>query len=602
MTEPFTTRPEIRGSFGAVTSTHWIASTVGFGLLERGGNAFDAAVATGFTLQIVEPHLNGPGGEVPILLMPAGAERPTVLCGQGVAPAAASIGRLQGLGLTRMPGLGLLPAVVPGAFGAWMLLLRDHGTMRLRDVLEPAIHYAGHGFPLPRRAAESINASAAFFRAHWPSSAEVWLPDGNVPRPGATFRTPQIAHAYQRLLEEAEAAGGGREGEIEAARRAFYEGFVAEAVDDFFRHEIADGTGGRHAGLLTGADIAAWQPTYEDTVSLDYAGVTVHKTQPWGQGPVLLQALRLLEASGIAGIDPGSERYVHTVTEALKLALADRDAWYADPDHAEVPLAGLISADYAAERARLIGDEASFDLRPGMPPGSDAETAAARRAALLALVAAPEEAGGPGAGEPTFADLPEVEGDTCHLDAVDRWGNLVSATPSGGWLQSGPAVPGLGFNVTTRGQMFWLDERLPSHLAPGRRPRTTLTPTVLTREGRPLLGLGSPGGDQQDQWSVGLLLRHLHQRLNLQAAIDAPLFHTAHYVNSFAPRVFQPGVLMIEERFPEEVLAALRARGHDVRIQPPWSLGRLCAAGFSQDGGVRAAATPRFMQAYAVGR
>ena len=252
------------------------------------------------------------------------------------------------------------------------------------------------------------------------------------------------------------------------------------------------------------------------------------------------------------------------------------------------------------DRAALVGDTASLDLRPGERPGQSVHDSASRRA-LLALAATPEDAG-PGGGEPTFADLPKVEGDTVQLDVADRWGNLVAATPSGGWLQGSPAVPGLGFNVTTRGQMFWLDERLPSHLAPGRRPRTTLTPTVLTRDGRPVAGLGSPGGDQQDQWTLGLLLRHLHQGLNLQAAIDAPLFHTTHYVGSFAPRAFTPGVVHVEERFPEAVRVELAERGHLLEVQPPWSLGRLCAAGFTRAGLVRAAATPRFMQAYAVGR
>jgi len=598
MAQRFTTRPEIRGSFGAVASTHWIASAVGFGILERGGNALDAAVATGFTLQIVEPHLNGPGGEVPILLMGAGWDRPKVICGQGVAPAAASIARLRGMGVTRMPGTGFLPAVVPGAFDAWMLLLRDHGTMRLRDVLEPAISYAERGFPVVHRAAESIHAAAGVFRRHWPGSAEIWLPGGEAPMPGRTLRTPGIAAAYARLLAEAEAAGGDRETQIEAARAAWYRGFVAEAVDRFYRGEMPDGAGTFHQGLLTGQDMAEWQAGYDETVSIDYAGVTVHKTGPWGQGPVLLQALRILEQRDIAGMDPASDAFVHTAAEAMKLALADRDAWYGDPDFSDIPLARLLSPDYAAERAAMISDSASQELRPGPAAGG----AEARRAALLALVAAPVEAAGAGAGEPTFADLPEIEGDTVHLDAVDRWGNLVAATPSGGWLQSAPAIPGLGFNITTRGQMFWLDERLPSHLAPKRRPRTTLTPTLLTRDGRPVLGLGSPGGDQQDQWTLGMLLRHLHHGLNIQAAIDAPLFHTAHYVNSFAPRAFTPGKLLVEERFPAAVVAALRARGHQVVPQPPWSLGRLCAAGYTRDGGIRAAATPRFVQAYAVGR
>ncbi|MGR3717825.1 MAG: gamma-glutamyltransferase family protein [Thermohalobaculum sp.] len=598
MAQAFTTRPEIRGTFGAVASTHWIASAVGFGVLERGGNAFDAAVATGFTLQIVEPHLNGPGGEVPIILMPTGADRPTVVCGQGVAPAAATIERLRAMGVERMPGAGLLPAVVPGAFDAWMLLLRDHGTMTLREVLEPAISYAANGFPLVYRAAESIHAIADFFRTEWPHSAEVWLPGGNAPMPGQMVRTPQIAETYARLLGEAEAVGGNRKAQIEAARKAFYNGFVAEAVDRFYRHEIATVPGLRHAGLLTGQDMADWRATYEETVAIDYAGVTVHKTGPWGQGPALLQALRILEASDIGGMDPYGDLFVHTAVEALKLALADRDAWYGDPDHVEVPIERLLSPGYGAERAALIGDTASYDLCPG--PATD--EVAARLAALLDLAASPDAADDPGSGYPAFADLPEIEGDTVHLDVVDRWGNLVTATPSGGWLQGSPAVPGLGFNITTRGQMFWLDDRLPSHLAPGRRPRTTLTPTLLTRDGHALAGLGTPGGDQQDQWTLGFLLRHLHHGLNLQAAMDAPLFHTAHYVNSFAPRVFEPGVLLVEERFSSGVIEALRNRDHLVQVQPPWTLGRLCAAGFTRDGGIRAAANPRFMQAYAVGR
>ena len=597
MTQTFTTRPEIRGTFGAVASTHWIGSAVGFGILERGGNAFDAAVATAFTLQIVEPHLNGPGGEVPIIVHPAGADRPRVLCGQGVAPRAATIARLRDMGVDRMPGTGLLPAVVPGAFGAWMELLRVHGTMRLRDVLEPAIGYARDGFPLVRRAAESIHAIAPFFRAEWKHSAEVWLPGGNAPAPGARVAQPQIAETWSRILAEAEAAGTDREAQIEAAARAFYEGFVADAVDRFYRTEQADGAGARHPGLLAGADMASWRPAWEDSVSIDFAGVTVHKTGPWGQGPALLLSLRILDALGIADIEPGSAAWVHAIVEALKLSLADRDAWFGDPDHTDVPLAELLSPSYAERRAAMIGDAASLELRPGEPEAGSA----ARRDALLALAASPAGTG-PGGCEPTFVDLPEVEGDTVHLDVVDRWGNLVAATPSGGWLQGSPAVPRLGFNISTRGQMFWLDERLPSHLAPGRRPRTTLTPTVLTRDGRAVAGLGSPGGDQQDQWTLGPLLRHLQQGLNLQAAIDAPLFHTTHYVNSFAPRAFVPGVVHIEERFPRAVCDELTDRGHHLQVEPPWSLGRLCAAGFTRSGLVRAAATPRFMQAYAVGR
>ena len=597
MGQAFTTRPEIRGTFGAVASTHWIASAVGFGILEKGGNAFDAAAAAGFVLQIVEPHLNGPGGEAPIIVHPAGADRPRVLCGQGTAPAAATIARMRAMGVAGIPGTGLLPAVVPGAFGAWMRLLLEYGSMRLRDILDPAIGYAGNGYPLVHRAAESLHAVAPLFRAHWQHSAEVWLPGGAPPRPGARVAQPRIAGTYARILAEAESASPRREAQIEAATHAFYRGFVADAVDRFYRTEQADGTGTRYPGLLTGEDMARWHPTWEDPVSIELAGTTVHKTGPWGQGPALLQALGILDARGIAGVAPGSASWVHLVVEALKLSLADRDAWFGDPGHTDVPLAELLSPGYIGRRAAAIEDTAGRDLRPGDP----AAGVAARREALMAL-AATAEAAAPGAGEPTFVDLPEIEGDTVHLDAVDRWGNLVSATPSGGWMQGSPAVPGLGFGITTRGQMFWLDERLPSHLAPGRRPRTTLTPTVLTRDGRPVAGLGTPGGDQQEQWTLGLLLRHLHQGLNLQAAIDAPLFHTTHYVSSFAPRTFARGILRIEDRFPEAVRNELADRGHVLEVQPAWSLGRMCAAGFTPEGLVRAAATPRFMQAYAVGR
>ena len=229
----FTTRPEILATFGAVSTTHWLASSAGMAMLERGGNAFDAAVAAGFVLQIVEPHLNGPGGEVPVIFKRADAAEPEVLCAQGVFPMAASPEHFARLGLTQMPGTGLLPCVVPGAFDGWMRLLADHGTMRLADVLEIAIGYAEHGFPVVPRITATILAAREFFRDAWPTTAEVWLPGGDVPRPGAMMRTPQIAATYKRVLAEALAAGGDRLAQIEAARRAWYRGFVAEAIDHF---------------------------------------------------------------------------------------------------------------------------------------------------------------------------------------------------------------------------------------------------------------------------------------------------------------------------------------------------------------------------------
>ncbi|MCW4115722.1 gamma-glutamyltransferase [Aurantimonas sp. MSK8Z-1] len=595
----FTTRPELEGTFGAVSATHWLGTAVGMSILERGGNAFDAAVAIGFTLQIVEPHLNGPGGEVPIIAMRGSDATPVVICGQGTAPALATTERFRELGLKMVPGTGLLPAVVPGAFGAWLLLLRDYGTMPLDTVLEAAIGYAERGFPLLTRAADSIRPVRDLFIDEWPSSGAVWLDSGKVPTTDAPFRTPAIAATYRRILAEADATAGpgaSREMRIEAARRVFYEGFVAEAIDAFYRREVLfDTTGRRNGGLLRGDDLAAWTATVEPTLSRRFAGLEVHKTGPWGQGPVMLQQLALLEQRGIADLDPRSDAFIHTVVECAKLAFVDRETFYGDPDFSDIPVDVLLSDDYARQRAASITDAASREL-----VASHLEDAA-RRLAIIAARAGSEVPEGPGGGEVTFAPLPAVEGDTVHLDVVDRWGNMVSATPSGGWLQSSPVIPELGFPISTRGQMFWLDEGLPSTLRPRSRPRTTLTPTLVTRDGRPAIAIGTPGGDQQDQWPLVVLLRRLLHGQGLQRAIDAPMFHSRHFPGSFYPRDYQPNRLLIEGRHDAGVLDALRGRGHDLTVTEDWALGRVCAVE-SDRLFFRAAATPRHMQSYAIAR
>jgi len=582
----FTTRPELVGTFGMVASTHWLASGAGMAVLERGGNAFDAAVAAGFVLQVVEPHLNGPGGEVPALLWSAEREEARVLCGQGVTPAAATPEAFRALGLDLVPGTGFLPACVPGAFDAWMLLLRDHGTWRVRDVLAFAIHSARRGFPVLAPIAGAIGAVAATFARDWPTSAALWLPRGRAPAVGTLHANPVLAGTYERLVAEAEAGGGGREEEIDAARAAFARGFVAEAIDAFLREEVLDVSGRRHAGLLRGDDLAGWEASWEAPVALDHGGVTVCKTGPWGQGPVMLQQLALLAGFDLEALGRESAELVHLVVECAKLAFADREAWYGDPAFTDVPLAGLLDPGYAHTRRRLVGAEASGELRPGRPEGREPR-----------LPDGPAQArAGAGVGEPTLSR------DTCHLDVADRWGNLVSATPSGGWLQSSPAVPGLGFCLGTRAQMGWVQEGLPATIAPGKRPRTTLTPSLALRDGEGWLAWGTPGGDQQDQWSLVFLLSHLHFGLNLQEAIDAPMFHTAHFPSSFYPRVAEPRRVELEDRFGPEVLAGLRGRGHDAVASGPWSLGRLSAVRRDPDGTLRAGANPRGMQGYAVGR
>src|SRR5690606_10095825 len=542
------------------------------------------------------------GGDLPLILYSASQDAIEVICGQGTAPQAATVAAYRELGLDLVPGTGLLAAVVPGAFDAWLVMLRDHGTLRLRDVLEPAIAFAASGYPLVPTISATIERVRDLFESAWPTSAAVYLPGGAVPAPGSLFRNPALAATYRRILEEAERASGDRETQIEAARRAWYRGFVAEAIDRFCReNEVLDVTGRRHRGLLTGDDLARWQASIEPPLRFDYHGWTLCKAGPWSQAPVALQQLALLEGFDLAGLSATDPAFVHTVVECAKLAFADRETFYGDPDFVEVPMATLLGAPYNEERRSLIGDAASLELRPGRIAGHGGEVPL-RFSSTLEDIA---HAGAHGAiGEPTVRGV-EAEtagrGDTCHLDVIDRHGNMVAATPSGGWLQSSPVIPELGFCLGTRAQMFWLDERHPNGLAPGKRPRTTLSPSLALRDGEPYLAFGTPGGDQQDQWALHVFLRHVHFGMNLQEAIDAPAFHTAHAPSSFYPREARPGHVALEGRFPQETLDDLRRRGHEVEVVDDWSLGRVCAA--AKDGPIlKAAANPRFMQNYAIGR
>jgi gamma-glutamyltranspeptidase / glutathione hydrolase len=567
----FTTRPELSGTFGMVASTHWLASAAGMAVLEGGGNAFDAAVATGLALQVVEPHLNGPGGDLPVLLWDGSSVK--VICGQGPAPAAASVAAYRDLGLELVPGTGPLAACVPGAFDGWMLLLRDFGTWELGDVLRYAIGYARDGFPALPNIVAAISRVEALLRDEWTTSGELWLP---CPRPGAQLRNLALADTYERIVQEAH--GPTREARIDAARDAWYRGFVAEAIVATMDTPAMDSSGERHTGLLSGDDLAGFSATVEEPASLEFRGWTVHKTPPWGQGPVFLQQLALLD--GLELGDFLSADHIHTVVESAKLCFADREAWYGDS--APVPLELLLSREYAEERRALVGEEASGELRPGGPDPRLPEPVAAAAAA--------------GVGEPT------VQGDTCHIDVADRWGNLVSATPSGGWLQSSPAVPGLGFCLGTRAQMFWLQDGLATSLVGGKRPRTTLSPSLATHEDGTVLAFGTPGGDQQDQWSLEMFLAHAVFGHNLQEAIDAPMFHTDHFPSSFYPRAAEPRSLRVESRVDERTVAELRRRGHEVEVVDGWSLGRLSGVSRAPDGVLRAGANPRGMQGYAVGR
>ena len=615
--DPFTTRPTLRGTFGMAASTHWLATATAQSVLERGGNAFDAATAAAFVLHVVEPHLNGPGGDMTGLFSTAEEPgRPVVLMGQGPAPAGATVQHYRGEGLELVPGSGALAAAVPGAVDAWLLLLRDHGTWELAEVLDFAIAYARDGHPVLGRVGSTISAVSELFRDHWPTSADLWMPGGRIPEEGELVRNPAHARTLQRLVQAGagigEAVGAAaahtRESRIDAARREWSEGFVARAVAKAVQTPHRHSSGTDHRGVLTMADMAGFRAGYEEAATLEFRGHRIAKTGPWGQGPALLQTLAILDGFDDEHLDPSTELGAHTILEALKLALADREAYYGDAD---VPLDYLLSADYAAERRQLITEQASHEFRPGRVPGREPYIPPLRTEYVApALTGDDGGSGGDGSGdaaagvgEPTVGPTGETRGDTCHIDVVDRWGNMVSATPSGGWLQSSPAIPELGFCLGTRLQMTWLEPGTPSTLTPGKRPRTTLTPTLVLRDGAAVVALGSPGGDQQDQWQLLYLLRTIVGGYSPQQAIDAPAFHTTSMPGSFWPRTWEPGGAVVEDRLGNDVITGLERRGHRITRAGDWTLGRLSAVVRDPATGVlQAAANPRGAQGYAAGR
>lgn len=591
----FTTRPTLSGTFGMSASTHWLATATAQAVLERGGNAFDASVAAAFVLHVVEPHLNGPGGDLVGIFQAAETANPTVLMGQGPAPAGATIDHYRTEGLDLIPGSGALAAAVPGAVDAWLLLLRDHGTWELGDVLAYAIGYARDGHPIVRQAALTIARVAQLFTEDWTTSRELWMPGGAPPAPGDVIRNPAYAEVLDGLVHASctvrDDGPVGRAARIDAARREWKTGRVAHETAAFAVEPHRHSTGGMHAGVITADDFAAFEAGYEPAVTGEFRGRTVAKAGAWTQGPALLQTLALLDPLADDLLDPSHEAGAHTILEAQKLALADRDAWFGD---VEVDLDTLLSEDYVAQRRELIGDTASEEFRPGDLPGRTPFRPPLRTS--VGDVSA-------SSGEPTVARTGETRGDTCHLDVIDRWGNIVSATPSGGWLQSSPTIPALGFCLGTRLQMTWLEPGHPSSLVPGRRPRTTLTPTLVLREGVPEFAIGSPGGDQQDQWQLLALLRMIVGGYSPQEAIDAPSLHTTAIPESFWPRTWTPAGAVVEDRLGDDVIAGLERRGHVVTRAGDWALGRVSAVGRDASTGVLwAAANPRGMQGYAAGR
>ena len=552
-----------------ISTEHYLSAAAGARIFARGGNAIDAAVAAVLVEGVVNPHMHTIGGEAPMLIYSARARRVVAINGNMTAPARATIEYYRSQGLDLVPHSGLLAAGVPAALDALATALGEFGTLSLREVMEPALALAQEGFPMhvglageepkdvdPHNAGAgaSLRFFAKKFLTEWPSTGRVYLPNGEVPAIGAIIKNPSLAKFFTRLLEaEAAAKNRGREAALRAAVDRFYRGDIAL---DLVAHSDANG------GLLQASDLAAFKTRIETPVSAEYRGVTMYKCPPWSQGPVFLQQLKMLAGFDLTAMGHNSADYIHTVIESAKLAFADREAYYADPEFVEVPIKALLSKEYADLRRALIDPQrASMEQRPGDP------------VAMRALRAGGGEARAWGAG-------------TIHVTACDRAGNMIAITASGGWIPSSPVMEALGFPLGSRMQTFFLEEKHPNALRPGKRPRTTLSPSLAMRGDEPYLSFGTPGGDQQDQWTLQFFLNTIDFGMGLQQAIEAPKFSSAHFPSTFYPHGTRPGVLRIEERIGEKVRAQLAARDHLIELRPPWSEGHVLAVQFDRERGL----------------
>jgi gamma-glutamyltranspeptidase/glutathione hydrolase len=471
---------------------------------------------------------------------------------------------------------GFTPACVPGSFDAWLITLEEYGSMGLPRILEPAIRIATYGFPIYPTLAVLLTMLEKRISEEWPTSAATYLREGKAPVVGDLQNNPDWARTFTKLCEVYNSASNRLSG-FDAVRKYFYDGPIAEAIIDFIQNTTCrDVYGKENYGLLTRDDLRDYHASFERPVSTDYRGLRVHKCGPWTQGPVLLQQLNILEGYNLTSMGHNSIDYIHILIEVAKLAFADREQYYADPDFKDVPLDWLLSKEYADERRGLIDP---------------------MRASMLHR---------PGGIKPLMLDESDqrslFEGDTVHLETVDNEGNMVSATPSGGWIRTSPLVPGLGFPTSTRAQFFHLDNNHVEALEPGKRPSTTLTPSLVTENGTQFMVFGTPGADKQDQWTLQFFLNYVDFGMNVQEALDAPTVHTNHFPGSFWPHVARPGEINLEPRIPANIVEGLRAREHKVVISKPWSHGRCLAIRYDPKTGLMCGgASPRTGEPYALG-
>ena len=595
----FTTRPIIMGRRGVVTAGHYLVATAGLRMLLNGGNAIDAAAAMGICETLIEPQSCGIGGEVPTLIYSARENKTFAVSGMGWSPKAFTIDWCRENGIDLIPGDGYLPACVPAPVGTWATALARFGTMSFSEILQPTIEYAENGFAVYAAMNRALNMHRDKFNNLYPSTAEIFLDNGRPREIGEVHRNPDFG-AMLRIMCRAEdgAKGRGRIAGIEAARDAFYKGEIAEKIVRFIQdNPVLDASGEEHAGLLSYEDMAEWEAEIEEPLTLNYKGLDVHKCSSWTQGPVFLQQLSILQELDVEGFGHNSTDYLHHWVESAKLAFADREAYYGDPKMDDVNFELLLSGEYGNMRAGQIGASASLELRPGDLGGGVPE--------YTSIGVDEDNRRALGVEARDIVDLGMGHahiGDTTHLDAIDAEGNMVAATPSGGWIPSSPVIKGLGFPIGTRGQMFYLNSDRPNALEPRKRPRATLTPTMVTKDGGPFMAFGTPGGDSQEQWTNQFFLNYVDFGMDLQEALDAPTVHTTHFPSSFYPRAAFPGRVVAESRLPDKTIEELRSRGHEIEIVDGWANGKVLGIRYHSETGVIAgAASAKNNIGYAMG-
>jgi len=571
-----TFRPVVRGRRGVVAGGHPLSVEAGMRILQSGGNAVDAGVATILAASVIEFSHFSFGGEVPILIKPR-TKDVAVIEGMGTAPAKATreffVNRARENGTTTsatapdsaatqrqrdmptmsdaksglIPSTGPLSATVPAVLDACVTALDQFGTKSLHEVLQPAIELAD-GFPIDELRVEYIKTRAPIF-SQWPDAKKLFLPNGAVPKVGDVFVQADLARTLRAIASvEKQNQSRGRHAALIAARDYFYKGPIGERIGNYMQ---------THGGLLAASDLAGWHATVGVPTKTEYRGYEVYKTGFWAQGPMMLEVLNLLEGFDLKKLGPNSPEYIHTVVEALKLGFADRDRFYGDPNFVKVPATELLSKNYASMRRSLIDQQqASLQQRPGDPLNMKPLLASA---ATISYNAPP---------------APEIEkaNDTTCVNVIDKDGNMFSATPSGAWL---PAVVAgdTGVLMGQRLQSALTDPNSPNVVAPGKRPRITLTPTLVLKDGQPFMILSTPGGDNQDQALLQVLLNVVEFGMNPQEAVEAPRFDTQHYVSSFDNHEFRAGELNIESRIPTEVVSQLTTRGHKIKVQSAWGTG-----------------------------